>query len=44
MSYLSVSSSNTEVKGIICVVKMLRAYVRMLGAQIRKLTVSAKEW
>ena len=44
MSYLSVLSSNTEVKGIICAVKILHAYVRMLGAQIRKLTVSVKEW
>ena len=40
MSYLSVSSSNTEVKGIICTVKILCAYVMMLGAQIGKVPVS----
>ena len=40
MSYLSVSSSNIEVKGIICMVKILHAYVRMLNAQIGKLPVS----
>ena len=44
MSYLSVSSSNTEVKGTICMVKTLHAYVGVLGTQIGKLTVSAKEW
>ena len=40
MFYLSVSSLNTEVKGTICTVKILCAYVRVLGAQIGKLTVS----
>ena len=42
MSYLSASSSNTEVKRTFCTVKIVRAYVRILVAQIRKLTVSLK--
>ena len=42
MSYLSASSSNTEVKRTFCMVKIVCAYVRILVAQIRKLTVSLK--
>ena len=42
MSYLSASSSNTEVKRTFCTVKIVCAYVRILVAQIRKLTVSLK--
>ena len=44
MSYLSASSSNTEVKRTFCTVKIVHAYVRMLVTQIRKLMVSTKEW
>ena len=40
MSYLSVLSLNTEVKGIICMVKILCAYVKMLSTQIGKVPVS----
>ena len=42
MSYLSASSSNTEVKRTFCTVKIVHAYVRIVVAQIRKLTVSLK--
>ena len=39
---LSASSLNTEVKRTFCTVKIVHAYVRILVAQIRKLTVSLK--
>ena len=42
MSYLSASSLDTEVKRTFCTVKIVRAYVRIVVAQIRKLTVSLK--
>ena len=39
---LSDSSWNTEVKGILEWMKIVHAYIRMLVAQIRKLSVSTK--